>query len=124
MLPLLPNSAYTRNQEFVKQEWNALFGPHASTPASKVIGGWKGVLYANLALVNPKASWEFFASPHFDYSWIDGGASRTWYLAFAAGKFLTFLDFLSRFWTKLTRCRFGWSSLGSIFFPLFLAGIF
>ncbi|KAJ5084702.1 hypothetical protein NUU61_009281 [Penicillium alfredii] len=85
MLPLLPNSAYTRNQEFVKQEWNALFGPHASTPASKVVGGWKGVLYANLALINPKASWEFFASPHFDYSWIDGGASRTWYLAFAAG---------------------------------------
>lgn len=84
MLPLLPHSAYTRSQEFVSEEWEAMFSPNASTPADKVDGGWKGVLFANLALVNPKASWNFFAQHHFDYSWIDGGASRTWYLAYAA----------------------------------------
>ncbi|KAJ5763696.1 hypothetical protein N7533_002377 [Penicillium manginii] len=84
MLPLLPNSAYTRTPQFVAEEWEAIFAPNASTPADKVEGGWKGVLFANLALVNPKASWSFFAQHHFDYSWIDGGATRTWYLAYAA----------------------------------------
>ncbi|CAI7663006.1 unnamed protein product [Penicillium viridicatum] len=85
MLPLMPHSPFTRRKEFVHQEWQAMFAESASTPASKVEGGWRGVLYANLALVDPKASWEFFTQPNFDYSWIDGGASRTWYLAFAAG---------------------------------------
>ena len=64
-----------------------MFAANASTPASKVEGGWKGVLYANLALIDPKASWEFFAADDFDYNFIDGGASRTWYLAYAAGRF-------------------------------------
>lgn len=86
MLPLLPSSAYTRNKNFVAQEWNAMFASNASTPAEKVEGGWKGILYANLALIDPAASWNFFAQPNFNYSWIDGGASRTWYLAYASGK--------------------------------------
>ncbi|CAG7923844.1 unnamed protein product [Penicillium olsonii] len=85
MLPLMPHTPYARRKEFVHQEWQAMFAEDASTPASKVEGGWKGVLYANLALIDPKASWGFFTQPDFDYSWIDGGATRTWYLAFAAG---------------------------------------
>lgn len=87
MLPILPCSAYTRNQKFVTEEWNAMFAPNASDPASTVTGGWKGILYANLAIIDPKTSYQFFSQPNFDYSWIDGGASRTWYLAYAAGKF-------------------------------------
>lgn len=86
MLPLLPSSAYVRNQNFVQQEWDVMFASQAAAPAQNVVGGWKGVLYANLALIDPEASWEFFAQGNFDYSWIDGGASRTWYLAYAAGK--------------------------------------
>lgn len=62
-----------------------MFAADACTPAEQVGGGWKGILFANLALIDPKAAWNFFARPDFDYSWIDGGASRTWYLAFAAG---------------------------------------
>ncbi|KAJ6088691.1 hypothetical protein N7486_009952 [Penicillium sp. IBT 16267x] len=85
MLPLLPHSGYIRQRSFVTQEWEAMFAATASTPASKVEDGWKGVLYANLALIDPRAAWEFFSQDKFDYSWIDGGASRTWYLAFAAG---------------------------------------
>lgn len=85
MLPLMPHTPYARRKEFVRQEWEAMFAHNASTPASEVEGGWKGVLYANLALIDPKASWEFFTQPNFNYTWIDGGASRTWYLAFAAG---------------------------------------
>lgn len=86
MLPLLPCSPYTRNKKFVTEEWNAFFAPGASTPADKVAGGWKGVLYANLALIDPAAAWDFFSQSNFDYGSIDGGASRTWYLAFAAGE--------------------------------------
>lgn len=87
MLPLLPNSGYTRQPQFVAEEWQAMFAANASTPAASVDGGWKGVLYANLAIVDPQASWDFFAQAQFNYSWIDGGASRTWYLAYAAGEF-------------------------------------
>lgn len=92
MLPLLPSSAYTRNETFVKQEWDALFSDDSSTPASTVSsGGWKGVLYANLAIIDPDKSYEFFNQPNFDMSWIDGGATRTWYLAYAAGMFIFWL---------------------------------
>ncbi|KAL4751234.1 hypothetical protein BDW72DRAFT_193072 [Aspergillus terricola var. indicus] len=85
MLPLLPMSPYIRSQRFVREEWDAIFASNAAAPAERVTGGWKGVLYANLALIDPAASWRFFSQNSFDYSWIDGGASRTWYLAFAAG---------------------------------------
>lgn len=85
MLPLLSHSPYTRQKEFVTEEWKEMFASDACRPADKVGGGWKGVLFANLAMVDPKAAWDFFAQDDFDYSWIDGGASRTWYLAFAAG---------------------------------------
>ncbi|KAI4240430.1 MAG: hypothetical protein L6R40_005141 [Gallowayella cf. fulva] len=88
MLPLLPYSALTRSAAFVSQEWSLLFDPsnHAAPdPATSVQGGWKGILYANLALIDPRKSWEFFAQDDFHMSWIDGGASRTWYLAWAAG---------------------------------------
>ncbi|KAL1957438.1 hypothetical protein VTO42DRAFT_6006 [Malbranchea cinnamomea] len=85
MLPLLPSSAYTRSKEFVREEWDALFAPGASMPAENVQGGWRGVLFANLALIDPARAWDFFSQQNFDLGWIDGGASRTWYLAFAAG---------------------------------------
>lgn len=85
MIPLIPASALTRTSTFVQQEWEAYFADNATDPASEVVGGWKGILYANLALWEPQASYEFFSSPSFDVSWLDGGASLTWYLAFSAG---------------------------------------
>ncbi|KAL9001355.1 MAG: hypothetical protein Q9169_000246 [Polycauliona sp. 2 TL-2023] len=88
MLPLLPYSSLTRPQSFITQEWSQIFDPSnlsAPNPASSIQGGWKGILYANLALIDPRKSWDFFAQEEFDMSWIDGGASRTWYLAWAAG---------------------------------------
>ncbi|KAI4276596.1 MAG: hypothetical protein LQ337_002379 [Flavoplaca oasis] len=90
MLPLLPYSSLTRPSSFITQEWTQIFdpsNPSAPNPASTVQGGWKGILYANLALIDPRKSWDFFAQENFDTSWIDGGASRTWYLAWAAGMF-------------------------------------
>jgi endo-1,3(4)-beta-glucanase len=85
MLPLLPSSTLTRDFEFVTEEWNTYF---SNGRADAIVGGWKGILYANLAIINPTASWNFFAQSGFDASWLDGGASQTWYLALAAGALL------------------------------------
>ncbi|KAI5286077.1 hypothetical protein KEM55_000415 [Ascosphaera atra] len=85
MLPLFPASPYVRSKNFVNEEWNAMFAENATAPASKVQGGWKGVLYANDAIRDAKESWNFFAQDKFDDGWLDNGASRTWSLAFAAG---------------------------------------
>lgn len=82
MLPLLPSSALTRTRTFVQQEWDTYFSNGRVDTAE---GGWKGVLYANLALINPQASWQFFIQLGFDVNWLDEGASRTWYLALSAG---------------------------------------
>lgn len=53
----------------------------------QVAGGWRGILWCNLALCDPgaaKAAFDFFNQPNFDYGWLDGGASRVWYLAYTA----------------------------------------
>ncbi|ORY13237.1 endo-1,3(4)-beta-glucanase 1 precursor [Clohesyomyces aquaticus] len=81
MIPMNPSSAYTRPQGFVKEEWDAYF---SDGRVDKVQGGWKGILYANLALVDPQTAYNFFSRSDFDASVLDGGASRTWYLAFCA----------------------------------------
>ena len=85
MLPLMPYSTLTRTTQFVTEEWDVYFADGAADPASDVVGGWKGILYANLAIIDPTTSWNFFNQSDFDSSWLDGGASRTWYLAYAAG---------------------------------------
>lgn len=87
MIPINPSSAYTRTARFVREEWNSYFDANGSTPVDTVQGGWRGLLYANLAIIDPKAAWDFFAQPNFDPSWLDSGASRTWYLAYAASEF-------------------------------------
>lgn len=83
MLPLNPSTALTRKPKFIAEEWEAYFNSTSAYPASS-IGGWRGVLYGNLACIDPQQSWDFFAQENFDGLWLDGGASRTWYLAFAA----------------------------------------
>ncbi|KAJ8106312.1 hypothetical protein OPT61_g9618 [Boeremia exigua] len=81
MIPLSPSSAYTRPKDFVKEEWDAYF---SNGRVDQVAGGWRGILYANLALIDPQTSYNYFADPNFDYGSLDGGASRTWYLAYSA----------------------------------------
>ena len=82
MLPLSPPSTLTRSKTFVAEEWATYF---SNGRADAVAGGWRGILYANLAIVDPQAAWNFFAAPGFDLGLIDGGASLTWYLAWCAG---------------------------------------
>jgi endo-1,3(4)-beta-glucanase len=81
MLPLNPSSAYTRSRQFVQEEWDTYF---SNGRADAVEGGWKGVLFGNLAAVDPVGAFEFFNNPDFDHSHLDGGASLTWYLAYSA----------------------------------------
>lgn len=83
MLPLIPATQLVRGQDFVAEEWDQYFD---AGRADKVDGGWKGVLYGNLATIDPKAAFDFFSKEGFDQSWLDGGASLTWYLAYSAGK--------------------------------------
>ncbi|BFZ56245.1 endo-1,3-beta glucanase [Savitreella phatthalungensis] len=81
MIPLTPVSAFIRQPKFVAQEWSALLGALAPTLTS----GWKGILYANLAISNATAAYQTFSDPNYSSSWLDGGASLTWYLTYAAG---------------------------------------
>ncbi|KAI0459038.1 family 81 glycosyl hydrolase [Xylaria acuta] len=81
MLPLLPSTKFTRPADFVKQEWATYFDKGR---ADKVEGGWKGILYGNLATIDPKTAWTFFTSKDFHPSWLDGGVSLTWYQAYCA----------------------------------------
>ena len=85
MLPLLPSSTLTRTQSFVTEEWDTYF---SNGRVDSIVGGWKGILYANLAIIDPTTAWKFFSQPDFDVSWLDGGASLTWYLSLAAGRFI------------------------------------
>jgi endo-1,3(4)-beta-glucanase len=85
MLPISPATAYLRPRAFVKEEWEKFFD---NGRAVAVEGGWRGILHANLALIDPRASYMFFrdgVNGFWDERWIDGGASRTWYLVWAAG---------------------------------------
>ena len=82
MIPLMPFSTLTRRQKFVQEEWDAYFANSIST----IQGGWRGILEANHAIIDPQASYAFFsnATGELDQSYLDGGASLTWYLVWSA----------------------------------------
>ena len=83
MLPLLPSSTLIRTKTFVDEEWRAYdFGTYVGSVQS----GWRGVLMANLAIIDPVASYGFFSNSSGDFhlELLDGGASQTWYLAWSA----------------------------------------
>lgn len=85
MIPALPFSTLTRTRKFVQEEWEAYFGDSSFNPAQHVQGGWRGILFGNLAIINPRAAYNFFTQENFDWGWLDGGASLTWYIAYTAG---------------------------------------
>lgn len=82
MIPLAAPSTLIRTPKFVREEWDTYF---SNGRVDKVQGGWRGILYANLAIIDPGAAYNFFANPNFDAGTLDGGASRTWSLAWCAG---------------------------------------
>lgn len=83
MLPLLPSTPLIRGNQFVTEEWDQYFD---NGYVDTVAGGWRGVLYGNLATIDPSTAYKWFSSQNSTSPYLDGGASLTWYLAFAAGK--------------------------------------
>jgi endo-1,3(4)-beta-glucanase len=81
MIPISPVSALTRTKTFVQQEWTTYFDNGRVDQTSP---GWNSILYANLALIDPTTAYNYFAQSNFNMANLDGGASRTWYLAFTA----------------------------------------
>ena len=81
MIPLAPPSTLVRTSNFVREEWETYF---SNGRADQAGGGWRGILYANLAIVDPKRAYGFFSQQNFDWGWLDGGASRTWLLAWCS----------------------------------------
>ncbi|KAK9424160.1 putative Family 81 glycosyl hydrolase [Seiridium unicorne] len=81
MMPLLPSTKLTRPANFVTQEWSTYFD---NGRADKVEGGWRSILYGNLATVDQNTAWNFFTQKAFDPAWLDGGVSQTWYQAYTA----------------------------------------
>ncbi|KAM0542457.1 hypothetical protein ACHAPJ_012767 [Fusarium lateritium] len=81
MIPILPVSNLARTGTFVQQEWSTYFDKGR---VDKFDNNWKGIIYGNYATIQPKAAWDFFKQSNFNANWIDGGASRTWYMAYAA----------------------------------------
>ena len=80
MIPMTPATAMIRNKAFVGQEWTSLLAPIIDTIES----GWTGILRSNEALFDPVTAYNFFAADSFTSTYLDGGASRSWYLAFSA----------------------------------------
>jgi endo-1,3(4)-beta-glucanase len=80
MIPLTPISSFIRSKSYVASEWAAKL----ASIVSSVNSGWRGILMANLAISDPTTAWNFFTN-NFQSSWLDDGASLTWYLAFVAG---------------------------------------
>jgi len=81
MIPLTPVSSAMRTPEFVQQEWDS---QNLSDLADSLSSGWRGILKSNQAIFDPVSSYNFFAQDGFSSDWIDGGASKTWYLAYTA----------------------------------------
>lgn len=105
MIPVSPISSYIRSSNFIREEWYRYFAAPGSSTFRQLFSsgakgvrhkeqwkkdrtgddGWKGILWSNWAIVEPQEAYEFFASNEFKMEWLDGGASRTWYLTLAAG---------------------------------------
>ena len=83
MIPIIPATAYSRVREFVEQEWEAFF---SNGRIDDIQNAWKGIIYGSYATVDPRKAWAFFSAKDFNPQWLDGGASLTWFMAYAAGK--------------------------------------
>ncbi|AGO13710.1 AaceriAGL161Cp [[Ashbya] aceris (nom. inval.)] len=82
-IPIIPASSFVRSPKFVREEWDQKL----SSIVDGVQDGWKGLLMLNLALTDPRASYEFFSGSGFQDKYLDNGQSKTWSLAYS-GAFL------------------------------------
>lgn len=85
MIPVHGPTAFARSKAFSAEEWNAYF---SNGRVDQFDNPWKSIIYASSAANGPKRTWSYFNATDFQSRWIDGGASRTWYMTYAAGEFL------------------------------------
>jgi endo-1,3(4)-beta-glucanase len=83
MIPILAPTGYVRRPAFVQEEWDAFFSRGRIDGVNNL---WRGIVLANYAIANPRAAWDFFSRRDFNDAWIDGGASRAWFMAYAGGE--------------------------------------
>lgn len=81
MIPITPVSSYIRGPKYVKEEWDAKL----SNIVDQIPDGWRGLLYLNYGLFDPRAAWKWFTRGDWQDNLIDGGMSKTWSLAYIAG---------------------------------------
>ncbi|RCI16179.1 hypothetical protein L249_2753 [Ophiocordyceps polyrhachis-furcata BCC 54312] len=81
MIPILAPTAFVRRARFVAEEWETYF---SKGRIDGVGNAWKSIVYASYATVDPEAAYKFFTSKDFQPQWLDGGASLTWFMAYAA----------------------------------------
>ena len=81
MIPITPMSSYMRNKKFVQEEWDLKIAPIID----RIPDGWKGLLMLNLAIIDPRRAWSWFAGNDWRLELMDNGMSRTWSLAYIAG---------------------------------------
>ncbi len=117
MIPVSPISPYIRSASFIREEWRQNFEATTKDRAFALLkglggdrtgdDGWKGILWSNWAIVEPTEAWKFFSQREFPKAWLDGGATRTWYLALAAG-----MSYSGDHYVALTRHK-GWTRRGT-----------
>ncbi|RDA93880.1 hypothetical protein CP533_4515 [Ophiocordyceps camponoti-saundersi (nom. inval.)] len=81
MIPILAPTAFVRRPRFVSEEWETYF---SKGRIDSVGSAWKSIVYASYATVDPAMAYKFFTSKDFQPQWLDGGASLTWFMAYAA----------------------------------------
>lgn len=91
MLPINPSSAYTRPKIFVREEWERYFSDGKAyniNESDPVAVSWRSIVYSNLALIDPNASFDFFQNItdtlNSTGNGLDPGLSVTWFLAYSA----------------------------------------
>lgn len=79
-IPIIPVTSFIRSSKFVQEEWDEKL----ANIVDSIQDGWKGLIMLNLAICDPKLSYEFFANTNFNPNHLDPGQSLTWSLVYAA----------------------------------------
>lgn len=78
-IPITPASSYIRHPAFVQEEWVEKL----AAIVDNVNDGWKGIMLLNVALFDPKTSYQCFHDASFSPAYLDPGQSLTWSLAYS-----------------------------------------
>ncbi|KAH7102853.1 glycoside hydrolase [Auriculariales sp. MPI-PUGE-AT-0066] len=81
MLPVTPASAYARNRDWCREEWETWF---SDGRAERIEGGWRGVVMASRIAWDVRGVAQWFFNDQFDRRYLDDGMSLAYYRALTA----------------------------------------